>query len=97
MKTLTIMFFTLLSSISFGQSSKYDTLLFANKKYPLEVAESYKVGPFDFPFAIAEQHYKVFYTKKNKSNQYISDMAARAKSIRDNMYAELPGDAGSCD
>ena len=66
MKTLTLIFFVLLTSISFGQQKKYDTLFFANKKYFLEVDKGYKVSPFDFPFAIAEQHYKYYYSGINK-------------------------------
>ncbi|MFY7938025.1 MAG: hypothetical protein ACOVOQ_11655 [Flavobacterium sp.] len=66
MKILTILFFVLLTNISFGQQKKYDTLFFANKKYLLAVDRNFKDAPFDFPFAIAEQHYKSFYSQKNK-------------------------------
>ena len=64
MKILALTILILLTNISFGQQHKYDTLFFAHKKYLLEIEQKYNVCPYDFPFAIAEHHYKYINTEK---------------------------------
>ncbi len=72
MKILTVIFFLSLTKISFGQQKKYDTLFFAHKKYLLEIGQDYQCAPYNFPFYIAQHHYKSLYTNKyyNSVDEY---------------------------
>jgi len=65
MKQIVSIIFILETVFLFGQQKQYDTLFFANHKYLLEIDQTFKTNPYDFPFAIAEQHYKNLNTKKH--------------------------------
>ena len=65
MRILTLILFISFTNILFGQQKKYDTLFLANKSYLLEIGQGYQYAPYNFPFYIAQHHYKNLNTKKH--------------------------------